>query len=218
MFTIEPIEPFGTGEYGGRGFPCLVRGPVFADERGSFFHVARSYGSDDWPSLEETYSGNGLTKDEVADMAIYINACIHCSIAFVTSRAHVLRGLHYQQDMCKLIRCVAGNVVDAIVDIRPDSPTYGRHKLFELGPGRRGELYDCSLFVPEGFAHGAYSQTSSVMLYGLSMPQDRTREGAIYALDPTLGIDWGCRRSGVIMSVSDQRAPFFSQHNDKGAK
>jgi dTDP-4-dehydrorhamnose 3,5-epimerase len=83
---------------------------------------------------------------------------------YSVSHRGVLRGLHFQlppHDHTKVVTCVLGSVLDAAVDLRTDSPTYGRHILVELSA-------DCGtlLYMPPGLAHGFYSLTDdTLMLY-----------------------------------------------------
>jgi dTDP-4-dehydrorhamnose 3,5-epimerase len=123
--------------------------------------------------------------------------------------AGTLRGLHFQippfaQD--KLVRCVAGAIVDVCVDIRHGSPTYGKHvsaKLTAVG----GE----QVFVPKGFAHGfvtlepccevAYKVTNY-----FSGPHDR----GVRWNDPALGIHWGLDATEAVLSAKDAVAPLLA--------
>lgn len=78
------------------------------------------------------------------------------------SKKNVIRGLHFQKppyEQPKLVRCTYGEVTDVIVDIRKESPTYGRVVTVKLNGG------DCkSVFVPRGCAHGFSTQTSNIQL------------------------------------------------------
>lgn len=78
-------------------------------------------------------------------------ALAQCNISF-NRRKGTLRGMHYQaapHGEAKLVRCTMGAMLDVIVDLRPDSPTHGRHVAVELSAANRR-----ALFVPEGLAHG----------------------------------------------------------------
>ncbi len=122
----------------------------------------------------------------------------------------VLRGLHYQQgDMAqaKLVRAVVGSVLDVVVDIRPDSPTYGKHIAVELS-----EENACQLFVPRGMAHGfvVLSETAlfSYKVDNIYAPQS---EACILATDPALGIDWRVPADQCLMSEKDKIGKLFSE-------
>lgn len=73
---------------------------------------------------------------------------------YSVSKKNVLRGLHFQippNDHVKVVYCLAGRVFDAVVDLRKDSPTYGRYEAFELSADEANMLY-----IPTGLAHGFY--------------------------------------------------------------
>lgn len=115
-------------------------------------------------------------------------------IAFVQdnhsrSRHGTLRGLHFQTDpgQAKLVRCARGAIRDVVVDIRPGSPTFGRHDAFELD-----DVLHRQLFVPVGFAHGFVVLSDEAdVTYKVSSPYDPSTEAGIAWDDPALGIDWG---------------------------
>lgn len=100
----------------------------------------------------------------------------------------VLRGLHYQvnRPQAKLVRCVVGQVIDVVVDIRRSSPRFGRWVKLELSAATHRQL-----FIPAGFAHGFYtlSQTAET-LYEVSDYWSHEHERAIRWNDPELAIDW----------------------------
>lgn len=83
---------------------------------------------------------------------------------YSVSRQRVLRGLHFQtppHHHAKLVYCVSGTVMDAVVDLRRGSPTFGKHVLVELSAATGNALY-----VPEGLAHGFYvTSSSATMVY-----------------------------------------------------
>lgn len=86
---------------------------------------------------------------------------------FSVSHQGVLRGMHFQtppEDHIKLVYCTRGHVLDVVLDIRKDSPTYGQFDLFELN----GESVSC-VYIPKGFAHGFYTiSEGSTMVYKVS--------------------------------------------------
>jgi len=99
---------------------------------------------------------------------------------FTLSDKHVLRGMHFQlppHEQCKMITCLTGRVLDVVLDLRIDSPTYGKTESFELA-GDSGHL----LLLPVGVAHGFLSlENDSGMLYNTS---------SMYALNFDYGIKW----------------------------
>lgn len=100
-----------------------------------------------------------------------------------------LRGMHFQRvpdAEVKLIRCLRGAIIDIIVDIRRDSPSFMRHQAFELSASNRRQLY-----VPRGFAHGFQTLTDDVEVnYLVSAFYAPDSEGGLRHDDPALAIDW----------------------------
>ncbi len=121
-------------------------------------------------------------------------------------RAGVVRGLHFQAPpaaQAKLIRVLRGAILDAVVDIRPASPTFGQSAAFEL-TAEGGE----QLLVPEGFAHGycTLSQDTEVF-YKVSAPYAPDREGGLLWCDPALNIPWPVSAADAIVSERDRLWP-----------
>lgn len=120
----------------------------------------------------------------------------------------VVRGLHLQSPpfaQGKLVRVVKGSVVDAAVDIRKNSPTYG--KSFSLTLSDKNHLM---MWIPEGFAHGFSSlEDHTIFLYKCTNYYDKNSEKAIRFDDPDLNIDWKTADPNV--SEKDLEAPYFSQ-------
>ncbi|MCW3467931.1 dTDP-4-dehydrorhamnose 3,5-epimerase [Chitinophaga nivalis] len=118
----------------------------------------------------------------------------------------VLRGLHYQLEphaQTKLIRVLEGRILDAVVDMRKDSPTYGQSYTIELSADNKLQL-----LVPKGFAHGyaVLSETAEVM-YKCDDFYNKSCEGGIIYNDPALGIDWGIDLKDAIISEKDLQLP-----------
>jgi dTDP-4-dehydrorhamnose 3,5-epimerase len=113
-----------------------------------------------------------------------------------------LRGLHFQTSpgQAKLVRCLKGRIFDAVVDLRRDSPTFGRWEGHELDDASHRQLY-----VPIGFAHGfcVLSETADVA-YKLSNYYDPATEAGIAWNDPDVGIEWPI--SDPILSERDRGA------------
>jgi dTDP-4-dehydrorhamnose 3,5-epimerase len=114
-----------------------------------------------------------------------------------------LRGLHAQwrQPQGKLIRVIAGEILDVVVDIRQDSPTFGRWLGVHLSAENFRQLY-----VPPGFVHGfrVLSETAEV-LYKCTALYDPSDEIGIIWNDPEIGIDWGIQEP--LLSEKDRRLP-----------
>ena len=104
------------------------------------------------------------------------------------SAKNVLRGLHYQiqHPQAKLVRVVQGAVLDVAVDIRRDSPTFGRHTAVELSAENKRMLW-----IPEGFAHGfAVLSDAAEFLYKTTDYWYPEHERCLRWDDPALAIDW----------------------------
>ncbi len=137
------------------------------DERGSF---ARAF-----------------CKREFADAGITFDI-VQCNLAR-TRHAGVVRGLHYQEkpaDECKLVRCAAGAVFDALVDMRPDSPSYRKTFWTRLDTHNRQ-----ALFVPAGVAHGYQALEDDIeFLYMTDQYYSPGVEKGVRFNDPTAAIPW----------------------------
>ncbi|HEY4439317.1 MAG TPA: dTDP-4-dehydrorhamnose 3,5-epimerase [Candidatus Elarobacter sp.] len=102
------------------------------------------------------------------------------------STRNVLRGLHYDFAMAKLVQCVKGRIWDAIVDLRRDSPTYLKWQGFLLSDRNHKQLY-----VPAGFGHGFLAlDDEAVVYYKNSVPYDPSREGAVLWCNTKIGVGW----------------------------
>lgn len=123
----------------------------------------------------------------------------------------VLRGLHYQVEpfaQAKLVRVIEGEVLDVVVDIRENSPTYGKWYGVLLSAKNKRQL-----FVPRGFAHGyvVLSDTAE-FFYKCDNFYSKAHEGGIRWDDPTLNIDWEIDIMNVILSDKDKVLPEFGAH------
>src|SRR5580692_8121348 len=121
----------------------------------------------------------------------------------------VLRGLHYQlgQPQGKLIRVLSGHIWDVAVDLRRDSPDFGKWAGFHLKPRNEAEEMEL-LWIPEGFAHGfmVLSDTAEV-LYKTTNLYYPEGERSIVWNDPTLNISWPLQAlDGIPPSVSTKDA------------
>lgn len=114
----------------------------------------------------------------------------------------VLRGLHFQKGQhaqAKLIRVVSGKVLDVAVDIRKDSPTFGKHVSQILS-----EENKLQLFIPHGFAHGYVALSKEVIFqYKCDNYYCPTSEAGIAFDDKELAIDWMIPREDMILSDKD---------------
>jgi dTDP-4-dehydrorhamnose 3,5-epimerase len=163
--------------------PVLLAPVVHGDERGFFL---------------ETYRRTAL-----ADLGIDQEFVQH---NHSRSRRGVIRGMHFQTGMAKLIRCARGRILDVLVDIRRGSPTFGEWEGFELSDENHHQLY-----CPQGFAHGfcVLSEVADV-IYGCTTYYDPTAEGAFRYDDPEVGIAWPSDLD-LIASPRDASAPLLSE-------
>lgn len=122
----------------------------------------------------------------------------------------VLRGLHYQinHPQGKLVRVISGTVYDVAVDLRPDSPTFGKHYGVLLSDTNMKQFY-----VPEGFAHGFLVLTMTALFcYKVTDFYHPGDEGGIMWNDPEIAIQWPeFANAGVKLSEKDKLNLSFSE-------
>lgn len=123
----------------------------------------------------------------------------------------VLRGLHYQTGefaQAKLVRVLEGEVLDVVVDLREDSPTYGQSYKCRISAENKLQL-----FVPKGFAHGylVLSETAT-FFYKCDNFYSKPHEGGIRFDCPTLKIDWELDPSQIIVAERDRNFPSLGGH------
>jgi dTDP-4-dehydrorhamnose 3,5-epimerase len=161
---------------------------VFADSRGYFFE---SYS-------KQLFATAGINANFLQDNES-------------KSNYGVLRGLHYQRNpkaQAKLVRVVEGEVLDVVVDIRVNSPTFGRYFSIRLSAENKKQL-----FIPHGFAHGfAVLSDTCVFQYKCDQYYSKEDEGGIFYNDSTLGIDWEIDLSQAVVSDKDKAQPTFGDH------
>lgn len=165
----------------------IIEPKVFGDARGYFFE-----------------SWNRRDFEAVAGPVDFVQDCES------KSRYGVVRGLHFQKGkhaQAKLVRVVSGRVFDVAVDIRPDSPTFGKHVSVELSAENHRQV-----FMPRGFAHGfAVLSEEAVFQYKIDNFYCPESEGAIAWNDPALAIDWHIPEADVILSEKDRNNPPISK-------
>ena len=117
----------------------------------------------------------------------------------------VLRGLHYQKgsfSQAKLVRVIKGRVVDVAVDIRRNSPTFGKHVMVELSDENKRQF-----FIPRGFAHGfLVLSDEAVFTYKVDNPYAPQAEASIRFDDPELAIQWPIDAKDILTSAKDLSA------------
>ncbi len=169
----------------------IIEPQVFGDSRGYFMETYQ----------KEKYAAAGIDVTFVQD-----NESM--------SRYGVVRGLHYQAEpfaQAKLIRVVSGRVLDVAVDIRKDSPTFG--KVFTLELSSENKL---QLFLPHGIAHGfAVLSETAVFTYKCDNFYAPQYERTIRFDDPSLAIDWKIPVANRIISDKDKKGVAFNliMHN-----
>ncbi len=169
-------------------FPGLLiyEPTVHNDDRGYFF---------------ESYNKNTFSKDGVEIIFIQDNQA--------KSTYGVIRALHYQQNpyaQTKLIRALSGSILDAVVDLRKGSPTFGKSFSIELSAENKKQL-----LVPQGFAHGyaVLSETAEVF-YKVDQFYNKESEGGLRYNDPVLEIDWRVPADKQIVAERDINHPTLS--------
>jgi dTDP-4-dehydrorhamnose 3,5-epimerase len=165
--------------------PILLQPKVFRDERGFFL---------------ETYRETAFGEAGIGDEFVQDNHS--------RSARGIVRGMHFQPGMAKLIRCPRGEIVDVLVDIRKGSPTFGEWEAFTLNDDNLRQLY-----CPDGFAHG-FCVTSEIadVVYKCSTYYDPSAESGISYKDPAIGIEWP--EIDLVPSERDAGAPLLRDVKD----
>lgn len=179
--------------------PLLIKPNVFSDKRGFFME---SWNSNDWKSIIEKNKQefNLFLQDNHSQSSI-----------------GVLRGLHYQLNpyaQGKLVRCISGEIFDVAVDIRINSPTFGKY----VGEFLSSENY-LQLWIPEGFAHGFLTISEKAeVVYKTTNIWDKNSERSIKWDDPSINIEWPeiiLKNNEILISPKDSQAPLLSEVNSK---
>ena len=125
----------------------------------------------------------------------------------------VLRGLHYQlapAAQTKLVRVISGRVLDVAVDIRKNSPTFGKHVSVELSGENKRQL-----LVPRGFAHGfIVLEDNTTFAYKVDNYYSPQNDRGIAFDDRELNIDWILNHDELNLSAKDTKQPLLNQTND----
>jgi dTDP-4-dehydrorhamnose 3,5-epimerase len=165
----------------------VIEPKVFEDERGYFFE---SYNVGTWSKL-------GINQDFVQDNQS-------------KSSYGVIRGLHYQlgpHSQTKMVRVLVGEVLDVAVDLRKESPTFGKSYSLLLSETNKRQM-----LIPKGFAHGfAVLSKEAVFYYKCDALYNPESERGILYNDPQLKIEWNIPDNKRIISAKDQALPFFDK-------
>ena len=155
--------------------------------------------------FEETYNYERYKQAGIDNIFVQDNRSF-------SSKKGVLRGMHFQKypySQAKLVRCTRGKVIDVVVDLRRNSPTYLQYEAVELSEDKVQQL-----FVPQGFAHGFYCLSDDVIFeYKVDNVYSKENERSINYLDPKLGINWNEILKGEtpILSEKDKNAKFYDE-------
>ena len=128
------------------------------------------------------------------------------------SRRGVIRGIHYADvppGQAKYVTCVAGAILDVVVDLRAGSPTFGSWEAVRLNDENRR-----ALFLAEGLGHGFQALSdSATVLYLCSTPYAAGREHGVNPMDPAIGIGWRPESEAgePILSDKDLAAPSLDE-------
>ena len=118
------------------------------------------------------------------------------------------RGLHFQKgeySQAKLVRVLEGTVLDVAVDLRPESPTFGKHIAVELSAENNRQL-----MIPRRFTHGfSVLSPRATFAYKCDNVYNKASEGGIRFDDPDLNIDWKIKPEDAILSDKDKLLPFL---------
>lgn len=170
---------------------CYIIEPtIFEDERGYFFEKFNEKKFEDLTGMNGHFVQDNISRSSYG----------------------VLRGLHLQKGehaQAKLVSCLEGKVWDVAVDLREDSPTFGKWFGVELTPENKLQLY-----VPRGFGHGfSVISDNAVFAYKCDNFYNKESEGSVKYNDKNLQIDWKLDEKDMILSEKDENAPSFADKN-----
>ncbi len=165
----------------------IIEPQVFKDGRGYFFE---SYS-------KAKFAASGINIDFLQD-----NQSL--------SQKGTIRGLHAQSAphaQTKLVRVIRGSVLDVAIDVRKDSPTYGKYEAIELSGNNQLQL-----LIPEGFLHGfATLEDDTIFTYKVNNYYSKECEVGVIWNDPVLAINWGIAEQDALISPKDVVLPEFSE-------
>ena len=165
----------------------IIEPAIFKDTRGYFFEAYN----------QTVFQQNGI-------------ACHFVQDNQSQSSYGVIRGLHYQLNpfaQAKLIRVLAGEILDVAVDIRKNSPTYGQHFSIRLSSENKKQL-----FLPSGFAHGfSVLSNTAIVLYKCDAFYNKQSEAGIRFDDELLQINWQVEAGKEIVSEKDLQLPSLKE-------
>ena len=171
----------------------LLKPKKFYDKRGFF---------------SELYNKNSLKKLKIKDIFVQDNYSF-------SKKKGIIRGLHFQKppfDQAKLIRVTKGKILDIILDIRKNSPYYGKIKKFILSKENWRQIY-----IPSGFAHGFVTLSNLTEVeYKVSNFYSKKHEVTIMWNDQTLSVNWIIKQKEILnnkdkngISFNELKSPFY---------
>lgn len=140
-------------------------------------------------------------------------------VFYTISKKGVIRATHFQlvKQQPKLVRCISGHVYDVIVDLRPDSPTFGQWRGFDLSGENQNTLY-----IPQYFGHGYLVLEDSVVSYKCGEVFYGEGDSGIMYNDPEIAIEWPMEKIGgienLIISEKDKNLMSFAEYKEMMAK
>jgi dTDP-4-dehydrorhamnose 3,5-epimerase len=168
--------------------PLLITPKRFSDSRGYFSELYRV------DTFQAHVSGVSFVQDNQS----------------FSAHKGTLRGLHYQKAprvQAKLVRVVQGSIFDVAVDVRPGSPTFGRHVSVTLT-----DEDDAQFYVPGGFLHGFCTLTDkTIVTYKVSDFYSAAHDAAVRWDDPDIAVQWPMAAEDLHLSDKDRAAPLLAQ-------
>ena len=170
---------------------CYIIEPtVFEDDRGYFYEKFNEKKFEELTGLNGHFVQDNISKSSYG----------------------VLRGVHLQKGehaQAKLVSCLEGKVWDVAVDLRKDSPTFGKWFGVELTPENKLQLY-----VPRGFGHGfSVLSDTAIFAYKCDNFYEKDAVGSVIWNDEELTIDWKLPKEVIQLSDKDQHLPLFKENN-----
>ena len=170
----------------------LIKNALFKDDRGYFFE---SFNHEKFSKL--TGWKGAFIQDNQSE-----------------SSYGVVRGLHFQEGefaQAKLVRVLQGNIIDVVVDIRPESPSFGKVLTIPLD-----DKNEYQLFIPRGCAHGfSVLSPKVVFFYKCDNYYQKQAESGFNPLDETLNIDWKIENGDILLSEKDKNAISWLDYKQK---
>lgn len=134
-------------------------------------------------------------------------------VFYTISYSGVIRAIHFQRqkEQAKLVRCVSGRIFDIVVDLRKDSPTFGKWEGFELSGDNKKEV-----LIPEHFGHGYLVIEDSIVSYKCSEKFFDIYDDGIIWNDPDIKVEWPTHLvEKIILSEKDKNLQTFVEFKEK---